>query len=277
MPTAYICVTCGVQYAPSDEPPDRCAICDEPRQYVGRDGQQWTTLQRLRADHGADLREEEPGLLGIGVRPSFGIGQRALLVQGPAGNVLWDCVSLIDDEIVAAVQRAGGVAAIAISHPHYYASMVEWAQRFDAPVHLHEADRKWVMRPDERVQFWSGETLALRQGVTLLRLGGHFPGATVAHWAAGCAGRGALLSGDTVTVVQDRRWVGFMRSYPNLIPLPADDVRRIAATLAPHAFERIYGAWYGRVVAADGAQAVARSAERYVRALAGDFGESSRS
>jgi glyoxylase-like metal-dependent hydrolase (beta-lactamase superfamily II) len=141
--------------------------------------------------------------------------------------------------------------------------MVEWARAFDAPVHLHAADRQWVMRPDERIDFWDGERRELGAGLTLLRLGGHFEGGAVLHWAAG----NALLSGDIVQVVQDRRWVSFMYSYPNLIPLPAAAVERIVAALEPFDFDRIYGAWWGRVVAADGKAVVRRSAERYLRAI----------
>jgi hypothetical protein len=219
----------------------------------------------------ADIRDEQPRLFGIGVAPDFAIGQRALLIQAPGGNVLWDCIPLLDDEIVSTVQRLGGLSAIAISHPHYYSSMVEWGRVFDAPVYLHGSDRDWVMRRDSRIEFWDGDRLELEQGVVLLRMGGHFAGGTVLHWAAGCDGRGALLTGDVVQVVQDRRWVSFMRSYPNLIPLGADEVGRIAARLEPYRFERIYGAWYGRVVPADGNEAVRRSADRYLRALAGNF------
>ena len=79
METAYICATCGQQYAPSVAPPDGCAICLDERQYVGYDGQRWTTLDELRAAHRAEIREHEPGLTGIGMAPSFAIGQRALL------------------------------------------------------------------------------------------------------------------------------------------------------------------------------------------------------
>ena len=39
-----------------------------------------------------------------------------------------------------------------------------------------------------------------------------------------------------------------MWSYPNLVPLPAREVERIGAALEPWAFERIYGAWWDRVV-----------------------------
>jgi hypothetical protein len=259
----FICVTCGTQFAESAEPPPRCPICEDERQYVGWDGQRWTTLEELRSDHRADVREEEPGLVGIGCEPSFAIGQRALLVQAPGGNVLWDCISLLDEEVGARVEELGGLKAIAISHPHYYSSMAEWALAFDATVHLHAADREWVMRPDERIDFWDGERLELGDGLTLIRCGGHFEGGTVLHWAAG----NALLSGDIVQVVPDRRRVSFMYSYPNLIPLDAQAIHHIVAALEPFDFDRIYGAWWGRVVASDGKAAVARSAERYLRAI----------
>ena len=263
----FICVTCGTQHANGREPPPRCAVCEDARQYVGWDGQRWITLDELRAGHRNRVEREEPSLTGIGTEPSFAIAQRALLVQTPEGNLLWDCVSLIDDDTVAAVRELGGVAAVAISHPHYYSSMVEWNRAFDAPVYLHEADREWVMRPDPCIRFWSGETRALFGGLTLIRLGGHFAGGTVAHWPAGAEGRGALLVGDVIQVVPDRRFVSFMYSYPNLIPLPAHIVERIVRTVAPYAFDRLYGAWWGRVVDRDGAAAIERSAARYVSAL----------
>jgi Metallo-beta-lactamase superfamily len=270
--TAFICETCGVQHAPSTQPPASCAICGDERQYVGWSGQRWTTLERLRRGHEPDIREEEPALLGIGMKPSFAIDQRALLVQTPDGNVLWDCTPLIGEEIVAELTRRGGLSAIAISHPHYYSTMAEWSETFDAPVYVHAADGEWVMRPSPRLVLWEGEVCELLPGLALLRLGGHFAGGTVLNWPGGAGGRGALLSGDIVQVVEDRRWVSFMRSYPNLIPLPADEVRRIALALRPYRFERIYGAWYGRMVAEDGNAVVERSADRYVRALAGEFG-----
>jgi glyoxylase-like metal-dependent hydrolase (beta-lactamase superfamily II) len=259
----FICVTCGSQFAESADPPPRCAVCEDERQYVGWDGQQWTTLDELRRDHHADIREEEPRLVGIGCEPSFAIGQRALLVEAPSGNVLWDCISLLDDEIRAFVEARGGLAAIAISHPHYYSSMADWSRAFDAPVVLHADDREWVMRPDDSLEFWDGETRELGPGLTLVRCGGHFTGGTVLHWADG----NALLSGDVVQVVPDRRWVSFMYSYPNLIPLPAPAIRRIVDALEPYDFDRIYGAWWGRVVADDGKAVVRRSAARYLRAI----------
>src|SRR2546421_10394188 len=149
--TNFLCMTCGTQFDASEAPPPRCPICDDERQYIGPGGQRWTTLEQLSGGHDNVFRILEPGLFGIGTTPSFAIGQRALLVRSPSGNVLWDCISLLDDEIGARVESLGGIAAIAISHPHYYSTMVDWSRAFGAPVLLHTADREWVMRPDDAI------------------------------------------------------------------------------------------------------------------------------
>src|SRR6188768_698147 len=230
-PFAFICKTCGTQFAESDAPPPVCAICNDARQYVPLSGQEWTTLPKLRAAHRNCFREYEPNLLGIGTEPEFAIGQRALLVRTPSGNFLWDCVSLLDDATIEIIRALGGLRGIAISHPHYYSSMVEWSRAFgDAPIHLHADDREWVMRPDGAIRLWEGEQNELAPGLTLVRCGGHFAGGTVLHWAAGADGRGALLSGDVVAVGPDG-CVSFMYSYPNMIPLSAESVRGIVRAL----------------------------------------------
>jgi hypothetical protein len=267
---AFICETCGTQHADSAAPPERCAICEDERQYVGWAGQRWTTLAALREGHRNEIRAEAPGLIGIGTEPKFAIGQRALLVPHPTLPVLWDCVSLVDDASAAAVRAAGGARAIAISHPHYYSAMVEWSGALGGiPVYLHEADRAWVMRPDPVIRYWNGDTLALADGLTLLRLGGHFEGATVLHWAQGFE-RGALLTGDVIQVCEDRRWVSVMYSYPNLIPLDAATVRRIAEAVEPYAFDALCGAWWTKVIPSGAKDAVRRSAERYIAHLSGE-------
>ncbi len=266
---SYLCRTCGVQYAPSESPPEQCPICEDERQYVGWNGQQWTTLAELSAEGRQNTFEElEPGLIQIATRPPIAIGQRALICQTRAGNVMWDCISLVDDESIAALRACGGLHAIAISHPHFYASMATWSAAFDdCPIYIHAADAQWVQYPTAGLRLWSGETTQVLDGVTLINTGGHFEGATALHWADGHEGRGLLLVGDSLTVVMDRRYVSFMYSYPNLIPLPAHAVRRIAASVRPFQFERMYGAWDGRTVISDGKDAVERSAARYIRFL----------
>ena len=267
----YICTTCGVQYAESDGyPVEICTICADDRQYVKPSGQGWTTLDELRQTHHNEIRAVEPNLTGIATVPSFTIGQRPLLVQTSAGNVLWDCNSLIDEVTVAALNTLGGVDAIAVSHPHFYDSMVEWSRAFDdAPIYLHRDNQPWVMRPDKSIVYWETETHALLPGVTLIRCGGHFPGSTVLHWADGAGGKGALLTGDTIMVVADTRWVTFMYSYPNEIPLGRAAVEGIVSAVDPYDFDCLYSGWWDKVVQADAKNAVQRSAERYLRAIGG--------
>jgi hypothetical protein len=261
----YICVTCGAQFAESATPPARCSICEDERQYVGWGGQVWTTLDELRAGHRVAWKREAPGLEGIGVEPRFAIGQRALLVRTPQGNVLWDCIPLVDEPVVEAVRALGGVRAIAVSHPHYYGGVVEWSRALGGvPVYLHAADQRWIMRPDAVIRLWDGDTMALSPGVTLVRCGGHFDGATVLHWADGAGGRGCLLAGDVVQVAEDRRHVSFMYSYPNFIPLGPRAVRRIVAALEPFQYDEIFGAWWGRNILGGARAAVTRSAARYL-------------
>ena len=273
-PEPYICITCGTQLAATAGPPDRCPICEDEREYVDPDGQQWTTLARLRERHKNRIRQQEPGLHSIVTEPNFGIGQRAFLIRTPAGNVLWDCIALLDDATIAAIRDLGGIKAIAISHPHYYTTMVEWSRAFgDAPIHLHEADRQWVLRPDPAVRFWGGETLDLPGGLKLVRTGGHFDGFQVLHWPAGAGGRGALMPGDQPQVCNDPEQVSFMYSYPNFIPLDAPSIRRIVACLDPLPFDRVYGAqptivaWGKGTIPTGGKEVVRRSAERYLKAI----------
>jgi hypothetical protein len=268
---AFICETCGTQFSPSEPPPPACPICDDERQFVLPSGQRWTTLDALARRHFNCYREYEPGLIGIGSVPPFGIGQRALLVRTPQGNLLWDCIALIDAATISIIKALGGLIGIAISHPHYYTTMVEWSRAFgEIPIHLHAGDQQWIMRPDPAIKLWDGDTLKLADGLTLIRCGGHFAGGTVLHWAAGARGRGALLAGDIVQVIPDRKFVSFMRSYPNMVPLSAPAVTRIGAMLEPFQFELIYGAWFDRDVVHGGKDALKRSITRYLAAVQGD-------
>ena len=270
MPAGHICITCGTQYPPQEVPPAQCPICLDERQYVGHQGQQWTTLPEMQAGPWRNrIEEQETDLIGIGTEPEFAIGQRALLVRTPQGNVLWDCLSYLDAQTVQAVQDLGGITALAISHPHYYSAMVEWSEAFgDVPIYLHQADKPWVQRPHPNIRFWTGTTKTLLDGVTLIHTGGHFDGFQVLHWAAGAKGQGALLAGDQPQVCADRKWVSFMYSYPNYIPLGPAAVRRVVALLEPWPFKRLYGFQWSRVVMQDAHLAVTRSAERYLQALA---------
>ena len=266
--TNYICATCGVQHADTDAPPEHCPICEDDRQYIGWKGQRWTSIPEMQKEYHNRIEEVDASLIGIGSVPSFAIGQRALLVRTPNGNVLWDCISLLDEATVQAIRELGGITAIAVSHPHTVGSLVDWSHAFDnAPIYWHADNREWVLRPDPAFVFWEGETHSLVDGLTLVRCGGHFPGSTVLHWPQGAEGRGTLLTGDTMQVARDRRYVSFMYSYPNIIPLNQRTVEGIVNAVEPYEFDRLYGGWWDFIVERDAKAAVKRSAERYIRAI----------
>ena len=154
---AYICTTCGTQYAPTPQPPASCPICLDERQYVTPAGQSWTTLDVLARRNMNAIHELEPGLISLLTFPHFGIGQRAMFLRTPHGNVLWDCIALVDRATIEMINAMGGIKAIAISHPHYYTTMVEWSEAFGGvPIYLHEADRKWIMRGGPTISLWKG-------------------------------------------------------------------------------------------------------------------------
>jgi hypothetical protein len=267
----WVCAACGNHYpAP---PPAVCVICADERQWVPPSGQRWTTLAELRAaGHRGDVREVEPGLVGIGVAPPFAIGQRALLVRTPEGNLLWDPPGFVDELAIRAVRDAGGLRAVSASHPHFYGAIVEWSHAFGAEILLASDDAAWLPRPDAAVRTWTG-SLPVLPGVTLVQCGGHFAGSAVVHWAQGAAGAGALLSGDTIFVTPGEDRVTFVRSAPNRLPLPERAVRGVVEAVRPYRFDRIYGGWWEPVLRQDAKPVLERSADRYVQWLRGEVPE----
>jgi len=191
-----------------------------------------------------------------------------LIVPERDGCVMWDCIPLATREAVDHVRSLGGLKAIAVSHPHYYGAVADWSEAFGGvPVYLHGDDRQWVTRQHASIVPWTGDSRQISDDITLVRTGGHFAGGTILHWRAGADGRGALLTGDVAMVAMDRSSLSFMYSFPNYIPLNAGAVRRIAQAVAPLAFDRIYGAWWGKNIAAGARAAFNASVKRYLAAI----------
>ncbi|KAA6460402.1 MBL fold metallo-hydrolase [Acidobacteria bacterium AB60] len=264
----YICTECGTQYSETANPPDNCTICSDERQFVNHHGQQWTTHHRLKRWFRNTIHQQGPGVIGIGVEPKLGIGQRALLIRSKHGNVLWDCVSLLDDGLAELIKAAGGLRAIAVSHPHFHNSMVDWAHAFECQVYIHAANRPWVMRPDSSIRFWEGKQTELAPGMTSIHCGGHFPGSAVLHHDHD---GGELFTGDTFYVNGDHRSITVMYSFPNYIPVSAARVRLVEKAVESFEFQRVYGQWWDAVIPNGGKDAIRRSAERYVSAIEGKY------
>jgi hypothetical protein len=248
-----------------------CVICADERQSVPADGQKWASLEELaEAGRRVHIIGLEPDLFGITVEPKVGIGQQTHLVCTAAGNLLWDPVGYLDDEAVSRVRELGEVTAIAASHPHMFGVQVEWSKALGGvPVLVSEADVGWVQRPAQAIKTWN-ERYEVAPGLTLHQIGGHVPGSSVAHWAAGADGRGVLLVSDTIQSNPDRATVTFLRSYPNRIPLSPAVVQRITRAVTKLPFDRLYDN-FGTTIEAGAAEAVSRSAARYRGWVQGDF------
>jgi hypothetical protein len=178
----WTCEQCGAQFPESPVPPRSCPICEDERQYVNWKGQTWLTPEQLTQRCRLTWRDDL-GVPGIGVEPSFAIGQRALLLREADGCVMWDCVPLATPEAIDYVRSLGGLKAIAISHPHYYGAVADWSEAFGGVrVYLHGDDRAWVTRPHRSIVPWTGESCRLSEDILILRAGGHFAGGTVLHW-----------------------------------------------------------------------------------------------
>ena len=236
-----ICNTCGTWYRLQDVQDNRCRICDDDRQYVPEGGQAWINPGDLRRHRSVQIKEVSDHVYELTVLPSFGIGQRAFLILSDKGNILWDCIPLLDEGAKAFIQTKGGLKAIAISHPHYYSNMSEWASAFSCPVYIHAKDKEWV--PDERlIQFWNDEVKDLWEDMKIINTGGHFPGACILH-VPFLPERGTVFAGDSLFISRNRKHISIMYSYPNIIPLPLSEIERIRRLMEKYPFDRMYGAF----------------------------------
>ena len=127
----------------------------------------------------------EPRLWRMVTEPSFAIGQHAIFLQTDGGNVLWDCVTWLDQETIDWINEKGGLKAIVISHPHFYTSHLDWAEVFGCKVFVAKPDEEWLSRSDkdgDRVLLTETNTEIWPGGPRALIVGGHFPGSMILLW-----------------------------------------------------------------------------------------------
>jgi len=254
MTTTKICATCGTWYPentlpgtrPSDlpgttsfQPADTCPICADDRQYIPAGGQRWTTETALHDKHSVKARLLRPNVYELELTPTFAIGQRAILILSPEGNILWDCIPLLDETLITFIKAKGGLRAIAFSHPHYYSNMHQWACTFDCPIYIHSSDKQWTFGKEEKVTFWEGEELPLWNDMRLINLGGHFPGSSILH-VPHLTPKGTLFTGDTLVLSLHKKHISVMYSYPNRMPLPRKEVQRINDRMSTIPFDALY-------------------------------------
>ncbi|KAK8203879.1 beta-lactamase-like protein [Phyllosticta capitalensis] len=281
-----ICVACGTQFdVPASKPLASCRICDDPRQFVPPTGQRWTSLAEMRGKYENKWEQDpvEPSMWSIWTEPKFAIGQRAILIETPEGNVLWDLITYLDEKTIEFIHSRGPLLAIVISHPHYYTTHLHWSSIFDAcPVYTAIEDASWFSREDASpvparhfiadtpFQIPISPSLDKADAVTALKPGGHFPGSLVLHF------RRLLLIADTFVTVPSgmnphpldptvaKRLVpdastplpppeplpgtttySFMWSIPNMIPLGPADLSAMWHAVKGFRWDSTHGAFVG--------------------------------
>ncbi|KAL1913776.1 hypothetical protein Sste5344_000043 [Sporothrix stenoceras] len=269
-----ICGMCGAQH--DTRAIKSCKVCDDPRQYVPPEGQTWTTLREMqRSKKYQNLLvpdKYDSGVVSIYTTPQVAIGQRALLLCTEKGNLLWDCITYLDDDTVRAVNDLGGIAAIVISHPHYYSTALHWAAAFDCKVYLSAEDSDWIMRRGDAHVLWDGPRMDFLDGqFTAAKVGGHFPGSSVLLWKD----RKKLFVADSITVIPSGVYhvnrppntasFTFMWSYPNMIPLPPEEVYQIWKSVEDLDFEDTHGAFITRDTRGESKQRMLDSAKLFIK------------
>ncbi len=191
----------------------RVPICEDDRRYVGWNGQRWTTPEALASQHTLRTGEDE-GLFAISMGGWFRHpAADAVALPTPAGNLLWECVSLVTTEAVLRLRERGGVDRIVISHPHFYSSMARWSEALgDVPIMLHAA---WTRRGcsyrslRSGVLAWGCAAAGLRCRARAHRRAFSLA-ARLCTGRGGVRGQGALFVGDSPRVSTNRRGVSFM-------------------------------------------------------------------
>lgn len=234
-----ICNTCGTAYVAATAP-GICTICLDDRQWVPDTGQHWITPAGLQRRHSVKVNRLQEGLYGMEINPVFAIGQRALLVLSPQGNILWDCIPLLDEQLIGFIRSKGGLHAIALSHPHFYSNMNEWAAVFDCPVYIHAADAAHIMVEGPHIQLWEGAEYPLWDGIKIMHIGGHFEGSSLLH-VPHLSPEGTIICGDTLFLSLNKKHFSVHYSSPNRIPLPLAEIYRIKARLDTIPFDAFYG------------------------------------
>lgn len=257
-----ICTACGTQYPPGASP-DICTICNDDRQYIPEAGQSWTSHEELLNTNSVRIRALNDRVYELEITPQFAIGQRALLILAPQGNILWDCIALLDKATAAFIQSKGGLKAIAFSHPHYYSNMNDWAETFNCPVYIHQSDEQWIMHKGEHISCWSGEEKLLWDGMRIINIGGHFPGSCILH-VPFLSPEGAVFCGDTMYLSPNKKHLAVMYSYPNRVPLSLHEITRIKNRLEAIPFDTLYGFYSYQNLTEDVKQILKASMERYL-------------
>lgn len=237
-----ICKTCGTRYHPDNFDVTKCPICLDERQFV-KDGEQyWVSYDEIQQNYLIHINQLRSDVFELKMLPDFAIGQKAHLLITSNGNVLWDCLPFFDKPTADFISAKGGLKLIAISHPHFYGIMDEWAHYFNCPIYLNSKDENWIMDNQRNIQLWNSDMIEIFPHIHIVNVEGHFPGSSVLFYDQANK-PGTIFTGDSIYLSRDKKHLSSMYSYPNLIPLKPAILFEVFARIRKLDFDSLYGAF----------------------------------
>ena len=256
------CSTCGTKFVDQKNTSVNCPVCSNDRQYLPAKGQSWTKPEDLQNSFSNLITRINDNLYEIKTIPKFAIGQRAFLILTPNGNILWDCILLLNESTIAFNKSKGGLKAIAISHPHYYSSINDWAEVFNCPVYIHQNDEEFIFTKGPNITLWEGGEKELWDSMKIKNIGGHFPGSSILIVPFLSPG-GTILCGDTFYISPSKTHVSVMYSYPNFIPVSLSEIKRINGSMNNIPFDTLLGAFDNQKISPNAKEILHASLEKY--------------
>jgi rubredoxin len=233
----YACANCGHWQRYFAPPPD-CPVCTDTRNDLPADG--WCFLEEAAVRRRLDgrWRRLDRDLVAFSTTPPFGLNGTGWLLLHPEGNTAFEAAPYYTDDMLAEIERLGGIRFLAASHVHGYGALWQLQDVFRPQV---VAIQKEDLRLTKafRVTWPFDEALELRPGLTLHHVGGHYEGQAVLHDAA----RRILFCGDAFKVDQDAAGnslaVSTHKAFHKAIPLTPAEVCRYRVVVATLDFDTV--------------------------------------
>ena len=122
------------------------------------------------------------------------------------------------------------------------------------------------MYKGKHLSLWKGLEKSLWDGIRIINIGGHFPGSSILH-VPSLSKEGTVFCGDTLYISPSKKHMAVMYSYPNRIPLPVQEVKRIQKRFEEIPFDTLYGFYSYQNVSRNVKAIFRASMERYLQGL----------
>lgn len=263
---APICRHCGVEsFDARIHSGLNCPICSDERQYPDPNGQVWLNANEL-SDYRVDIRQIGKGAYALSANPNIGIGHTGYLLQSDQGWILWDPLPIVDGGLAWQGEDLSSSMeglTIAASHPHMFGAQSSWASEFKGTVLVNEEDVSWVDSDRFSYQYWS-RRLRIDKRAEIVTMGGHFPGSSYLYWESE-DGEVWLFASDTTQIRPNGRF-SFQWSYPNMLPLGANEVNSMLGKLPEYLPTRAFDN-FGRTVRGNIREKIVLSGEKHIQRI----------